>query len=347
MIDWTFALTTANKLSRPGPDLSRAEAEAVVAELREAAVIAVDPVAEFTGLEADANSPVIVVDRSRWVESNLASFQFIMDPVVAKLQQKNGTPGPIARTVGGKVTGAEVGALMAFMSSKVLGQFDPFHVGDNGQPGRLLLVAPNIVHVESELNVDPTDFRRWVCLHEETHRAQFTGVPWMRDHLFGLMTQLVDATELGESEISAAVGEMISEAIKIARGASDRTLDSLFQNDKQRELVDQLTGLMSLLEGHADVVMDDVGPEVIPSVKEIRRKFTKRRQASGFDKVIRRLMGLEAKMRQYRDGAIFVRAVTEKVGSEGFDAVWLAPENLPSKAEITDPDAWVARVHSS
>ena len=89
------------------------------------------------------------------------------------------------------MTGAEVGGLLGFLGGKVLGQFDPFH----DPAGRLLLVAPNIVHVERELEADPTDFRLWVCLHEETHRVQFTAVPWMRDHLFAEIGKLAETME--------------------------------------------------------------------------------------------------------------------------------------------------------
>ncbi len=113
--------------------------------------------------------------------------------------------------VGSRVTGAEVGLLLGFLASKVLGQFDPFHAPS----GRLLLVAPNIVHVERELGVDPADFRLWVCLHEETHRVQFTAVPWMRDHLFGEMTALADTVE--PSGLLDDGFKRISEAIRGGR----------------------------------------------------------------------------------------------------------------------------------
>ena len=92
--------------------------------------------------------------------------------------------------------------------------------------------------------------------------------------------------------------------------------------------------------------MDDVGPSVIPSVAQIREKFTQRRAGLGqLDRLIRRMLGLEAKMRQYADGAVFVRAVIDRVGLDGFNAVWTSPETLPTAAEMADPHSWVARVH--
>jgi coenzyme F420 biosynthesis associated uncharacterized protein len=289
---------------------------------------------------------VLVIDRPRWVEANLDTFKVLMDPLAAKLAASGKAPTGLTRSVGEKIGGAEIGALMSFMSSKVLGQFDPFWTGSAGEGGRLLLVAPNIVHAERQLGVDPHDFRLWVCLHEETHRVQFTAVDWMSGHLRSLIDEFVEATDVDSSALTSMVTDGFAEVVKIARGDSDASIGELFQNDRQREIVDRLTGIMSLLEGHADVVMDGVGPEVIPTVAEIRRRFTERRQgAGGLDRLLRRLLGLDAKMRQYRDGAVFVREVNEMVGLSGFNAVWAEPANLPGKAEILDPAAWVKRVH--
>ena len=347
MIDWNIALTTAAKLSRPGPEMSAAEASEAVAELREGAAASEGPVREFSDLHArSATAPILVVDRTRWVEANIDSFKVLMDPIAAKLEASGKRPTGMARTIGEKVSGAEVGALMSFMSSKVLGQFDPFWTGPAGEGGRLLLVAPNIVHAERQLDVDPHDFRLWVCLHEETHRVQFTAVPWMRGHMKSLLDEFVEATDLDSSAVASMMSDGLGEVVRIVRGDSDASLSEVFQNDRQREIVDRLTGIMSLLEGHADVVMDGVGPEVIPSVAEIRRRFTERRAgASPLDRMLRRLLGIDAKMRQYRDGATFVRHVIDTVGLDGFNQVWAGPENLPGKAEILDPAAWITRVH--
>ncbi len=347
MIDWKLALSTANRLTKPGPELGAAEVAEAVAELREGAARSEAPVREFSRLHAtSATAPVLVVDRPRWVEANLDTFRVLMEPVMDKLVAADKMPSGFGRTVGAKMGGAEIGALMSFMSSKVLGQFDPFWNGPEGEGGRLLLVAPNIVQVERKLGVDPHDFRLWVCLHEETHRVQFTAVAWMRDHMRSLIDDFIDATDVDSGALSAMVNDSFGEIVKIIRGDSETSINELFQNPRQREIVDQLTGIMSLLEGHADVVMDGVGPEVIPSVAEIRRKFNERRKGAGsLDKLLRRLLGLDAKMRQYRDGAAFVNAVIEQVGMEGFNAVWAEPANLPNKSEILDPSSWVARVH--
>ena len=343
MIDWDLAVNIGARMAGQGPEVSRGEAADVVSELRAGAESSSPLVREFTGLVAqERTAPVLVVDRRGWLQANVDGFGSLISPLVDKLQEKKGAPSPMAQAIGSRVTGAELGLMLGFLSSKVLGQFDPFHEAP-GEAGRLLLVAPNIVHVERELGVDAHDFRLWVCLHEETHRVQFTAVPWMRDHLHGEMRTII-----GEIETDPA--KMLSEGMKkigdLVSGKAEGSLIDLFSSPEQKVVIDRITGVMSLLEGHADVVMDGVGPEVIPSVATIRAKFTERRKGIGaLDKLLRRLLGLDQKMAQYRDGAVFVRAAVDKVGMEGFNAVWAEPANLPTKSEILEPSTWLARVH--
>jgi coenzyme F420 biosynthesis associated uncharacterized protein len=363
MVDWNLAVATATRFVRPGPDVSREEARAVVAELRRHAKASEEHVRGFTRMIPEGSepkdTPVLVVDRAGWVRANVAGFRELLKPLLDKMQERRSASpgGAMLGAVGGKVTGVELGMLLSFLASRVLGQYETFApptrelpAGENGG-GRLLLVAPNIVHVERELEVDPHDFRLWVCLHEETHRTQFTGVPWLRDHLEGEIQSF-----LGETEVDPmTVLERFREAAQSLSGArpegeedeSGRSIVELVQTPAQREILSRLTAVMSLLEGHADYVMDGVGPDVVPSVAEIREKFQQRRArgASRLDQALRKLLGLDAKLRQYRDGERFVRSVVEEVGMDGFNRVWTSPNTLPTKAEIAKPADWVARVH--
>jgi coenzyme F420 biosynthesis associated uncharacterized protein len=352
MVDWTTALNTATKLVKPGPAISREGAAAVVAELRAAAGRAEAYVTDVTGLRAPSGTaPVLVVDRPGWLQANLDGFRHVIAPLDAKAAQKLKSAGSTVAGLGPRVTGVEVGALLSYLAPKVLGQFDPFfpgtEVADGATPGgRMLLVAPNIVHVERELDVVPADFRLWVCLHEETHRVQFTAVPWLRGYLTKQINDVVANTEIDTAVLAQMLREGIKRVAESLRGDEEVSIIDLVQTPAQREIVDKITAIMSLLEGHADVVMDSVGPEVIPTVEEIRARFTVRRQGQGFDKIIRKLLGLDAKMRQYRDGAAFCRAVIEQVGMDGLNKVWTSPETLPTKAEIADPSQWLARLHA-
>ena len=349
MVDWTVALNTATKLVKPGPEISRDGAAAVVAELRSFAARAEAYVREVTGMEAaSGTAPVLVVDRPRWIQANLDGFRQILLPLNAKMIERMKQSNPtIASSLGPRITGVEVGALLSYLSSKVLGQFDPFFPGaDADAPGgRLLLVAPNIVAIERELDVEPADFRLWVCLHEETHRVQFGAVPWLRGYLNAQIAQIVDSAELDPAIVAQMLRDALSRVMEGVMQNQEVSIIDLVQTPAQRETVDRVTAVMSLLEGHADVVMDGVGPEVIPTVETIRAKFTVRRQGQGFDKIIRKLLGLDAKMRQYRDGANFCRAVMAEAGMSGLNKVWTSPETLPTAAEISNPGLWLARMH--
>ena len=338
MVDWDLAVSLGSRIAGEGPSVTHDEAAEAVAELRAGANRSTGLVREFTGLVAEERTaPVVVVDRPGWIQANADGFATLLGPVMDKLASRKGPPTGLSLAVGSRITGAELGALLGFLAGKVLGQFDPFH----DPSGRLLLVAPNVVHVEREIGADPSDFRLWVCLHEETHRVQFTAVPWMRDHLFSEMQHIAETLE--PTRLLDDGLKRVTEALK--GGVGSGSLIDVIGTPEQKAIVDRVTGVMSLLEGHADVVMDGVGPRVIGSVAEIRKSFDKRRRGVGaLDRVLRRLLGLDAKMAQYRDGAAFVRGVVDKVGMADFNAVWDRPENLPSTAEIKEPAAWVSRV---
>ncbi|WP_329148108.1 zinc-dependent metalloprotease [Streptomyces sp. NBC_01456] len=365
MVDWNLAVATATRFVRPGPEVSRDEARAIVAELRKHAKASEAHVRAFTRMaqpdamgEEPHDTPVLVVDRPGWIRANVAGFRAVLKPLLAKMEDRRSTVpgGAVLGAVGGKVTGVELGMLLSFLASRVLGQYETFAPASRDLPaaaqgGRLLLVAPNIVHVERELEVAPHDFRLWVCLHEETHRTQFTAVPWLRDHIEGEIQSFLSETDIDPG----ALLERLREAAQSLAGArpegeegeDERSLVDLVQTPAQREILGRLTAVMSLLEGHADFVMDGVGPDVVPTVAEIREKFQKRR-ASGagrLDQALRKLLGLDAKLRQYRDGERFVSAVVEEVGMDGFNRVWTSPNTLPTKQEIAKPADWIARVH--
>src|SRR6266567_4660165 len=294
MIDWNVAASTASRWVRPGPQVGLTEARKVVAELREQAAAVAEPVRDVTGLPGDGDGgKVAVVDRPGWIKANITGFEVVLDPLVEHMQDIGAAPsaGSVLTAVGSRVTGMQAGLILAYLASRVLGQYelflppDPDRPADEAPAGRLTLVAPNIVMVERELGVDPSDFRRWVCLNEE------------------------------------------------------------MQSQRQREILDRLTAVMTLVEGHGDYVMDAVGPAVVPSVEEIRAKFNARRTSGNrIEQAVRRILGIDLKMRQYQQGAAFVRTVVDEAGMETFNRVWTSPETLPAKEELTNPLGWLERV---
>lgn len=353
LVDWEDAAQIAGRLASPGPVASRDELEALVASLRGAAARAVDPVLEITrmtaadgrDLSATGLSGVLVLDRPGWARASARSMQS-MTAGALRLPTRS---VPLAAEL---VASAEVGATLALLSTKILGQFDPFGPAD----GNLLLVAPNVLQTERDLRVRPEDFRLWVCLHEQTHALQTAAAPWIADHLRAKTQTLLADLSTSTSDLRQAPARLLGAAravVSAVRGATGPDGQTLSLVDgvltpTQRQALDEVGAVMALLEGHADVAMDAVGSSVVPTVRSIRRKFSARRSAGGTstpDRVLRRLLGMDAKMAQYRDGAAFVRGVTRVVGTDGVNAVWSGPDALPSPREIADPIAWVRRVH--
>jgi coenzyme F420 biosynthesis associated uncharacterized protein len=354
MIDWDVAISTGVRWARPGPQVSLGEARAVVAELRALADTVSEPVRAVTGMSGpgDDGGWVAVVDRPGWIRANVDGFRVVLDPLAAHLREKGAAPGgSVVTAVGSRVTGVQAGLILAYLASRVLGQYELFLPPDPSAPngvapaGRLTLVAPNIVMVERELGVNPHDFRRWVCLHEETHRTQFTSVPWLRGYVQEQMTEFLLASDLDPATI---LGRLRSAADAVAGAVRDGGGDSVLeaiQTPRQREILDRLTSVMTLVEGHGDYVMDAVGPQVVPSVEQIRERFNERRGTAGrMERTLRRILGIDLKMKQYAQGSRFVKAVVEEAGMATFNKVWTSPQTLPTKDEFDRPELWLDRV---
>jgi len=340
LVDWELAVRTAALVGRPGPSVGPDEAARAVAALRTCAVQAVTHVREVTRLSVADGPPARVVDRPGWARTNAAAFRELLAPAVAESVRRDrwSLPGRTAA----RIVGLEAGTVLGILAGRVLGQYDPF--GPDG--GLLMIVAPNVVQVERELQVVPSDFRMWVCLHEETHRVQFTAADWLADHMRTMIRSLV-------VDLAGEPSQLFDRAITAARGLpqvlraepSCGPLDVL-RTPEQHELLARIVAIMSLLEGHADVVMDEAAPLAVPSVAVVRERFDRRRAGKGpVDRLLRRLLGLESKARQYSDGARFVRHVRRRVDIDGLNAVWSGPEQLPRPSEIEDPDLWLRRVH--
>lgn len=343
LVDWDLAAATAAALGKTGPKVTYDEAAEVVADLRRLTDEAAGHVTAFTQLHSAVGDPgVRVVDRRDWASVNIDGLRRVITPLMHQLTGDK-QPSPFVESVGSRLTGVQAGTVLAYLSGKVLGQYEVF----SGDPGQLLLVAPNIVEAERKLRADPRDFRLWVCLHEVTHRTQFTAVPWMRAHFLGEVQAFVDASQAGEHLVERLRRGVSALAEAVRDPDSRASVLDIVQTPAQKAVLDRLTAVMTLLEGHAEFVMDGVGPGVIPTVEEIRVRFNRRREsANPVEKVLRRLLGIEVKLRQYAEGRKFVHGIVERVGMAGFNRVWESPLTLPRLSELGDPDAWVARVHS-
>ncbi|MEU3272737.1 zinc-dependent metalloprotease [Saccharomonospora sp. NPDC006951] len=349
LVDWSLAAGTGAFLVRGGPVVPREEAQRAVTELRELTVDAERHVRELTGL--GNGLPLLqgdVVDRPGWVRAAAAGLDALTSRALDDLDEDDQRePGRLTPIVAGGA-GVQTGIVLAFLGARVLGQYDPF--GGADRSGRLLLVAPNIVTAQRAMDVSGRDFRMWVCLHECTHRLQFTAVDWLREYFADEVGRLVGGLTDADG-IGAFIGRLPETLREAKKGKTEGSAGSmgfaeLLQSPAQREVFDRLLALSTLLEGHADYVMDAVGPDVVPSVATIRRRFTARRKGGGLlDRFLRSLLGVDAKVRQYALGAAFTKHVIGEVGMAGFNTVWTSPNTLPTRQEIRDPQAWVRRVH--
>ena len=302
-------------------------------------------VAEATGLVSAAGpARARVVDRAGWVTANVASFQRLLRPIVDRFGSR--IVGPVA-PVGRAVTGAQVGALLGFMSTRVLGQYDLLVLEDEQpeQQDLVYYVGPNILALEKRFSFPPREFRLWLALHEVTHRAQFTGVPWLRGHYLALVEEVLDVADVDATRMLGAMRRAADDLTHGRNPLAEGGLPALLATPDQRQVFSRLNGLMSLLEGHGDTTMDRAGAARIPSAERFSRVLRQRRQqANPLLKLVLQAVGFEAKLAQYEAGERFIEAVEAEGGPDLLERVWERPEHLPTLDEVAEPGRWVARM---
>jgi coenzyme F420 biosynthesis associated uncharacterized protein len=298
-------------------------------------------VGDYTGLRTPGGVTARVLDRRGWVDSNITSMRTLLDPLMQKFADRlaRNPFAPVSR----QVAAAEMGALLGYLSQRVLGQYDLL-VPDDVNGDAVYYVGGNILALEKRFAFRPRDFRLWIAIHEVTHRAQFTGVPWMRGYFLSLVHQAFDLVDPDPRTIAKALSNAVEE-VRAGRNPLDEGgLVGLFASEEQRGVLGQVQALMSLLEGHGNVVMDDLGRTHVAGQERMSRVLQQRRKSGGLTSLIHKVLGFEQKMRQYEVGEKFVRGAIAEAGPRAIDAAWLAPENLPTLAELDAPSQWLARV---
>ena len=294
-------------------------------------------------MSPDDPAKALVLDRQRWVEANLRSFRNTLEPFTRRVGERM-AQSPFA-PAGRAVAGAEMGVLMGFLAQRVLGQYDllvPDEAG--GDADAVYYVGPNILVLEKRYGFRPGDFRLWIALHEVTHRAQFRAVPWMKGYFLSLVEASMSLIEPDPKRLVRAL-ERAAEAARRGRNPlDDGGIVGLFATDEQRQVLDQVQALMSLLEGHGNFVMDRLGQRHVTGQERMSAALKARRQSGGIGAVVRKLVGIEMKMRQYEIGEEFITALERTAGLEALDAAWRDPDCLPTMAELEAPERWLERV---
>jgi coenzyme F420 biosynthesis associated uncharacterized protein len=319
-------------------------------DLADAVPRAEDLVARMSGIPAPPPVEWKIIGRAAWADANIRSMTALLGPLATKIEQRLGAaPMPI-RVAQRTVVSAEVGALLGYVSRRVLGQYDLLVSGppdddDHPRDSVLYFVGPNMVETERRFGFIPEEFALWVAVHEVTHRFQFDGVPWIRKRFFGLMHNYLEAVELDARGFAHRLSEA---ALRLARRSvppEERSPVYLFASPEQRAIMDRVQALMAVVEGHGNFVMDHVGAAVIPSFKRMRGVFERRRrQTSLVQRAFHHAIGLELKLRQYELGKEFCDEVVAVAGMDALEQVWASEDRLPTLAELRNPKRWLARV---
>lgn len=334
MIDWKLAGTVARGVANLQPAGNPEPFE----QLAEPAVEAERLVSGYTGLVAAQPVPgAEAVERPGWIDANLASLQTVLSPATERISGKLGPLGVVA----GSIMAVEAGAISGFLAGRVLGQYE-FPVLEPDKPARLLFVTPNLAQAATSLEAPADQLLRWVALHEMTHALQFGGVPWLRPHLAGMLRELLDTLQMNPASLFRVPD------LTDLRGALERVredgLATVMIGPDKRETLDRVQAFMAVLEGYAEHVMDAVGADVLDDLPSLRAALQRRRQdRSGLLKLLERLIGMDLKLKQYELGKQFCDAVVTRAGIDGLNRVWIAPETMPSWAELSDPGGWLAR----
>jgi coenzyme F420 biosynthesis associated uncharacterized protein len=354
LISWDTATKVASRLARRHEPLTPVQRRDLERDFEELTPEAEELVAAETGLRSLAGpARARVTDRVEWVEANVASFQRLLRPVTDKLGARldSGRKGwsPMPLEASRVLTGTEMGLVLGWMSTRVLGQYDQLLIEEDHPEDQDIVyyVGPNVVAVEHRHGFPPREFRLWLALHEVTHRAQFTGVPWMREHFLSLVERTLAGIDPDPKQLLAALRRSADQIRAGHNPLDEGGLVTLIAGPEQYAAIQEIGGLMSLLEGHGDITMDRAGADRIPSAAHFSQVLRERRRQRGAAKLLSVLIGLDAKLRQYEQGERFIETVEGAGGPDLLAKVWEAPDWLPSWMEIRTPTDWIARARAA
>jgi coenzyme F420 biosynthesis associated uncharacterized protein len=352
LVDWGLAGRVAALVAGEDPATGPRRSDE---QLRAAVADSAGAVTAYTGLEPRDRLPEGEwVTRRAWAAIALGSMRESLSVVESELAGRIGSGGrgaSVASAAIGRVTGVQVGALVGLGSRRVLGQYEFPLLAPAAREPRLLFVAANIGEAQDKFDADPESVLRWIALHEVTHAVHFGATPWLADHLGELAGRLLreSSLELRPGEILAAARSTLGtdprEIVRQLRASDPLTLLS---PPRSRELLAAVQAAMASIEGFAEHVMDAAAPLIGEDVAGMRVQMERRRRdRSPLARLLAWLLGMELKMRQYRDGKAFCDAVVAEAGIGGLNRAWDAPEQLPTQAEIKLPAAWVERTRSA
>lgn len=337
LVDWDTAIRAGRQIAAAGPKVPHPEREVMRRQMSELVSTAETLVTGFTGLEvAGPRSRAWVMGRGDWIRRNILGLERIIEPLAARVLERH----PDRSTVARKVLGLQAGAFLGYVSRRVLGQFDVFQPPDD--EGLIYFVGPNMVETERRYGLNPDDFRLWIAIHEVTHRVQFATAPWLRHQLAAIIDDYLSSVSLHPRELVEQLKRAAEEAKRTGAHGPGGLL--LLLSPAQRAIFERTQAMMSVLEGHATYVMNEVGKEHLSNLPRLRGALAARRSVKGLEKTVQRAIGFDQKVLQYAAGERFVREVAARGGPEAINQVWSSARNLPNKREMAQPGDWIARV---
>lgn len=348
-VDWNVAERVAVRAAKSDPFAASYHYASLQPDFERLTAVAEELVAVETGLHSLAGpARARVTDRPGWIRANLSSFQRLLAPMLEKFGDRvsDGRAAPVMS----RIAGAELGLVLGWMSSRVLGQYDLLVIEEEDPQDQDIVyyVGPNVLAIEKQFAFPPEEFRMWLALHEVTHRAQFTGVPWLREYFIGLVHETIASVDPDPAKLSESFSKVLSSVRSGGRPSIDGGLVNMMAGPEQRAVLDRVSGMMSLLEGHGDVTMDRAGKGLVPSADRFGKVLSERRSsARGLAKVMQQLIGLQAKLDQYAQGEAFIEQVERAGGQPLLSRAWERSENLPSLVEIREPYRWIERMGAS
>ena len=318
-------------------------------------------IADFTGMPTPPQLAVVRADRrATWVEANITSLRELIEPVASKLSRVLGDVRRDATgtaEAGGEAAmlevlvdrmaplllGAQVGTVLGYLGQRVLGQFDVVVPRDTGA---LSFVVPNITEFEQGWSIPSVEFRTWVALHEVVHRFEFAR-PWTRPHFVSLVHEFTEHAEFdveGLEQRLSGLDMSDPSALSEAFGNPGDLMQRVM-GDEGRLLLARIQAFMSAAEGYAEHVMHAIAGRLLPDHARIDEAVRRRREGSaGHTRLVEQLLGVEAKLEQYRLGRSFADVVAERTDEVTLARMWDAAEYLPSMPELEEPTLWLTRI---
>lgn len=343
-IPWPFAGRVAGLVAGDHPFADGPLAEHLASDLPAIVARAGELVEAETRLPLSGDPEVVLVSRPEWAARNVSAFERMLAPAERQIAERLAvvTDETTGSAIAKRLVAAETGAMLGFLSRRVLGQYE-LVLPTGAEGDSIAFVGANLLAMERSHQFVPSEFRMWVALHEAAHRAQFVGVDWVRPHFLALVESLVSDARPDEARLRTLLDRVLSARRSGEPLVDERGLLGLFASRRQQDALERIQATMCVLEGHGHVVMDRIGDRVLRTRKRMA-SVVKTRRADPRVAIFFRLTGLEMKLRQYELGEQFVLGVERAAGWSALDAVWSAPEALPTMNEIGDPEAWLRRV---